>query len=49
MILGFKQLFEDKTPTYFKEKICAGEKIHSLREGHRWRQGMGIQMAYNYH
>ena len=56
MILGFKQKFPDGTPTHFEEKIYAGvapelykefePKIHSMREGERWRAGMDIQMAY---
>ena len=46
MILGFKQQFQDKTPTNFREKILSGEKIHSIRAGDRWRLGMSIQMAY---
>ncbi|MDI3319151.1 hypothetical protein [Pinibacter soli] len=58
MILGFKKKFADGTPTLFKEKILAGvglipmsaandlKKIHSLREGDRWRSGMEIHMAY---
>lgn len=58
MILGFKQLFEDRTPTFFEEKILSGVglmplhelagnmKIHSMREGCRWNSGMPIQMAY---
>jgi len=47
MILGFKQQFPwDMSPTNFKEKIISGEKIHSMREGSRWKIGMTIQMAY---
>ena len=46
MILGFKQQFQDKTPTNFREKILSGEKIHTIRAGTRWRAGMPIQMAY---
>jgi hypothetical protein len=46
MILGFKQKFPDGTPTNFKEKILKGTKIHSMREGDRWRKGLSIQMAY---
>lgn len=26
-------------PTYFVEKILAGEKIHTIRAGHRWKDG----------
>jgi hypothetical protein len=46
MILGFKQKFKDGTPTNFESKILTGEKIHSLREGDRWRAGKSIQMAF---
>ncbi len=58
MILGFKQEFPDRTPTFFEQKILAGvgliqpnilmgaPKLHSLRAGKRWRAGMSIQMAY---
>ena len=46
MILGFKKRFEDGEPTNFKEKILAGEKIHSMREGYRWKAGYYIHMAY---
>lgn len=56
MLLGFKKVFKDGTPTLFHEKIIAGVielgfikepvKIHSIREGNRWKAGMSIQMAY---
>ena len=55
MILGFKRFFPDGSQTYFKEKILAGAgygpvvtmpKIHTIRAGSRWHQGMSIQMAY---
>lgn len=46
MILGFKEYFKDGTPTNFESKILRGEKIHSMREGRRWRPGNSIQMAY---
>jgi len=57
MILGFKQQFPWKEPTYFREKILAGAgygpivsmpKIHTMREDpyNRWKAGMSIQMAY---
>jgi hypothetical protein len=53
MILGFKTHVNGK-PTYFKEKILApytGEldrfrtKIHTIRKGFRWKEGMAIHMA----
>jgi len=31
--------------TGFVEKILSGEKIHTLRKGHRWKAGMQIHMA----
>ena len=58
MILGFKQKFVDGEQTRFAEKIiyahqhvfCANAKlepkIHSLRTGERWKDGMSIEMAY---
>jgi len=46
MILGFKQQFPDGTPTDFERKILDFEKIHSIRNGFRWRPGMSIQMAF---
>jgi hypothetical protein len=44
MILGFRTEFNGK-PTGFVEKIISGVKIHSMREGNRWRIGMPIQFA----
>jgi hypothetical protein len=57
MILGFKEYFDkEKTkPTYFREKILAGvgyrctiyiPKLHTIREGNRWKSGDIIHMAY---
>jgi hypothetical protein len=55
MTLGFKKTFPWGEPTYFKEKILAGAgygpivsapKIHTIREGNRWKPGMTIHMAY---
>ncbi|MCX6210124.1 MAG: hypothetical protein NTZ59_11685 [Bacteroidetes bacterium] len=46
MILGFKQKFDDGTPTNFKEKILSGQKIHTLRESNRFKAGMALHMAY---
>ena len=56
MILGFKQFFPSGEPTWFKNKIWASidktnllniaPKLHSIREGERWREGMKIHMAY---
>ncbi|WP_162343204.1 hypothetical protein [Cyclobacterium salsum] len=62
MILGFKTHIHGK-PTYFKEKILAPytgnqdrfrPKIHTIRKGFRWKEGMRIHMATgirtkNYH
>lgn len=47
MILSFKTKFPNGTPTNFKEKILAGEKIHTLREDehNRWHKGRKIEMA----
>lgn len=45
MVLGFMQKFKDGTPTNFIEKILTGEKIHTIRGGERWRDGMEIHMA----
>jgi len=55
MVLGFKQKI-GKVETYFVEKILAfvyaeiakhfpNPKIHTIRQGNRWRKGMSIQMA----
>ena len=56
MVLGFKEVVADGTPTLFYEKIMAGVfdlefvkeavKLHSIREGERWRAGMEIQMSF---
>lgn len=57
MILGFKQTFPSGRPTKFREKILCHvlpeiyslhykPKIHSIREGDRWKEGMMIHMAY---
>jgi hypothetical protein len=46
MILGFKKSFPKGEPTNFREKIFFKTKIHSIREGQRWKAGMQIQMAY---
>lgn len=46
MILGFKQLFSSGEPTKFREKIFEGKKIHSIRSGERWREGVVVHMAY---
>lgn len=45
MILGFKTHFNDGTPTNFVSLIQSGQKIHSIREGRRWKKGMTIHMA----
>lgn len=46
MILGFKTIHAiTKTPTGFVDKIMDGIKIHTVREGDRWRAGMPIQFA----
>lgn len=46
MVLGFSKTnrFTDEK-TCFQEKILAGTKIHTLRQGRRWKPGMSIQMA----
>jgi len=56
MLLGFKEFFHDGKPTFFKKKILAGVgivrenillgiKIHTIREGERWKPGYFIHMA----
>lgn len=44
MVMGFKTEINGK-PTFFPEKILAGTKIHSIREGIRWKPGMLIHPA----
>lgn len=48
MILSFKKTFPWKAPTYFKEKILDGTKIHTIRHDphNRWKVGNSIQCAY---
>lgn len=46
MILGFKTINPfTGHPTGFVEKILVGNKIHSIREGNRWKKGDFIHMA----
>lgn len=45
MILGFKTKFDDGTVTEFVEQILNEQKLHSMIEGDRWREGMSIEMA----
>lgn len=45
MILSFKKNFPDKSPTGFVQKILSGQKIHSMRNGERWKAGHYIHMA----
>jgi hypothetical protein len=45
MVLGFKTKFPNGKPTEFVEQILLGAKIHTMRLGSRWREGMRIQMA----
>lgn len=53
MVLGFKTHLPNGKPTGFKSKILAGvdssieliPKIHTIREGERWKPGMKIHMA----
>jgi hypothetical protein len=46
MVLGFKTISPiTKQPTKFQEKIVEGKKIHTIREGDRWRAGMKIHFA----
>lgn len=54
MVLGFKTHIKGK-PTYFVEKILASRipeykekyrpKLHTIRGGNRWKEGMRIHMA----
>lgn len=45
MVLGFKKTFNGK-PTNFKERIISGHKIHTIRNGSRWKLHAIIHMAY---
>jgi hypothetical protein len=46
MILGFKETFPTtKEPTNFREKILGNTKIHTIRNGYRWKPGMKINFA----
>lgn len=47
MILGFTKILNGK-PTNFKEKILAGQKIHTIREDktNRWKVERVIQFCY---
>ena len=45
MILSFKTKFPNGKQTEFVPKILGGIKIHSLREGDRWKEGDYIHMA----
>lgn len=46
MILGFKTINpKTKEPTNFVQKIMDGTKIHSIRQGNRWKPGMLIHAA----
>lgn len=47
MILGFKTHFDDGTPTDFERKVLSGEKIHTIRQGKRWRSDMNAHCAVN--
>lgn len=44
MVMGFKTKIGDYA-TNFPAKILDGSKIHSIREGHRWKPGMLIHPA----
>lgn len=44
MVIGFMQKFPNGKPTNFEQKIMAGEKIHTIRKGERWRAGMLMHM-----
>jgi len=46
MVLGFSET-DKRTgqPTNFRGLILDGVKLHSLRAGKRWKEGMPIQMA----
>jgi hypothetical protein len=39
MILNFSTELPDGTPTNFADKILAGNKIHTIRKGNRWKAG----------
>lgn len=45
MILSFKTKFPWGAPTNFEQKILDGTKIHTIREGGRWKPGHKIHMA----
>jgi len=45
MILGFRTTDKSGNKTGFVEKILDGKKVHSIRNGTRWRTGMSIQFA----
>lgn len=45
MILGFKKVFPWGEPTEFERKIIYFLKVHTIRNGQRWKAGNTIQMA----
>jgi hypothetical protein len=46
MIIGFSETNKRTgEPTNFRELILTGSKVHTLREGDRWKEGMPIQMV----
>jgi hypothetical protein len=46
MVLGFRTKNpKTKSDTCFEALIMNGYKKHTLRKGHRWKEGMSIQMA----
>lgn len=46
MILSFSRELkignQPKQPTNFKNKVQTGEKVHTIRSGHRWRPGQVV-------
>lgn len=45
MILAFTPIINNR-PTFFKEKILSGSKIHTIRKGEKWNAGDSIHMVY---
>ena len=45
MVLGFKTKNKKGELTFYREKILASKKIHTLRKGTRWKGGETIHMA----
>jgi len=45
MVLGFTTKFPDGRETHFQQQIETGLKIHTIRNGKRWKAGMKIHFA----